>query len=179
MPATAATAFPVGGWVTAITDQLTNGMPLYYLMFMGGIIFFAYFYTAIIFNPDDVAENMRKHGGFVPGIRPAKRTAEHIDTILTRITFVGSIYLALVAVMPDLMISGFRADAVPVIGDTLYNVLPGFITNGLGVTFYFGGTSLLIIVGVGMDTVQQVESQLIMRHYDGFMKKTRIKGRRT
>ena len=178
MPATAATAFPVGGWVTAITDQLTNGMPLYYLMFMGGIIFFAYFYTAIIFNPDDVAENMRKHGGFVPGIRPGKRTAEHIDTILTRITFVGSIYLALVAVMPDLMISGFRADAIPVIGDTLYNALPGFITNGLGVTFYFGGTSLLIIVGVSMDTVQQVESQLIMRHYDGFMKKTRIKGRR-
>jgi len=178
MPATLATAFPVGGWVTAITDQLTNGMPLYYLMFMGGIIFFAYFYTAIIFNPDDVAENMRKHGGFVPGIRPGKRTAEHIDTILTRITFVGSIYLALVAVMPDLMISGFRADAIPVIGDTLYNALPGFITNGLGVTFYFGGTSLLIIVGVSMDTVQQVESQLIMRHYDGFMKKTRIKGRR-
>jgi preprotein translocase subunit SecY len=179
MPATAATAFPVGGWVTAVTDQLANGMPLYYLMFMGGIIFFAYFYTAIIFNPDDVAENMRKHGGFIPGIRPGKRTAEHIDTILTRITFVGSIYLALVAVMPDLMISGFRADAVPVIGDTLYNALPGFITNGLGVTFYFGGTSLLIIVGVSMDTVQQVESQLIMRHYDGFMKKTRIKGRRT
>ena len=179
MPATAATAFPAGGWVTAVTDQLTNGMPLYYLMFMGGIIFFAYFYTAIIFNPDDVAENMRKHGGFVPGIRPGKRTAEHIDTILTRITFVGSIYLAFVAVMPDLMISGFRADAIPVIGDTLYNALPGFITNGLGVTFYFGGTSLLIIVGVSMDTVQQVESQLIMRHYDGFMKKTRIKGRRT
>ena len=178
MPATLATAFPVGGWVTAITDQLTNGMPLYYLMFMGGMIFFAYFYTAIIFNPDDVAENMRKHGGFVPGIRPGKRTAEHIDTILTRITFVGSIYLAFVAVMPDLMISGFRADAIPVIGDTLYNALPGFITNGLGVTFYFGGTSLLIIVGGSMDTVQQVESQLIMRHYDGFMKKTRIKGRR-
>ena len=179
MPATAATAFPVGGLVTSVTDQLANGMPLYYLMFMGGIIFFAYFYTAIIFNPDDVAENMRKHGGFVPGIRPGKRTAEHIDTILTRITFVGSIYLALVAVMPDLMISGFRADAVPVIGDALYNALPGFITNGLGVTFYFGGTSLLIIVGVSMDTVQQVESQLLMRHYDGFMKKTRIKGRRS
>ena len=179
MPATAATAFPVGGWVTSVTDQLANGMPLYSLMFMGGIIFFAYFYTAIIFNPDDVAENMRKHGGFVPGIRPGKRTAEHIDTIMTRITFVGSIYLALVAVMPDLMISGFRADAVPVIGDTLYNALPGFITNGLGVTFYFGGTSLLIIVGVSMDTVQQVESQLLMRHYDGFMKKTRIKGRRS
>ena len=178
MPATAATAFPVGGWLQSITDQLQNGMPFYYLLFMGGIIFFAYFYTAIIFNPDDVAENMRKHGGFIPGIRPGKRTAEHIDTILTRITFVGAIYLALVAVMPDLMITGFRADAVPVIGDSLDAMLPGFITNGLGVTFYFGGTSLLIIVGVSMDTVQQVESQLIMRHYDGFMKKTRIKGRR-
>ena len=177
-PATAATAFPVGGWFQTVTDQLQNGMPAYYLLFVGGIIFFAYFYTAIIFNPDDVAENMRKYGGFIPGIRPGKRTAEHIDTILTRITFAGSIYLALVAVMPDLMITGFRADAVPFIGDQLDVLLPGFITNGLGVTFYFGGTSLLIIVGVSMDTVQQVESQLIMRHYDGFMKKTRIRGRR-
>ena len=188
-PATAATAFrndgtatgalgSVSGWVQTATDQLQNGMPAYYLMFVAGIIFFAYFYTAIIFNPDDVADNMRKYGGFVPGIRPGKRTAEHIDTILTRITFVGSIYLALVAVMPDLMITGFRADAVPFIGDQLDVLLPGFITNGLGVTFYFGGTSLLIIVGVSMDTVQQVESQLIMRHYDGFMKKTRIRGRR-
>ena len=177
-PATAATAFPVGGWFQTVTDQLQNGMPAYYLLFVGGIIFFAYFYTAIIFNPDDVAENMRKYGGFIPGIRPGKRTAEHIDTILTRITFAGSIYLALVAVMPDLMITGFRADAVPFIGDQLDAMLPGFITNGLGVTFYFGGTSLLIIVGVSMDTVQQVESQLIMRHYDGFMKKTRIRGRR-
>ena len=177
-PATAATAFPVGGWFQTVTDQLQNGMPAYYMLFVGGIIFFAYFYTAIIFNPDDVAENMRKYGGFIPGIRPGKRTAEHIDTILTRITFAGSIYLALVAVMPDLMITGFRADAVPFIGDQLDVLLPGFITNGLGVTFYFGGTSLLIIVGVSMDTVQQVESQLIMRHYDGFMKKTRIRGRR-
>ena len=177
-PATAATAFPVGGWFQTVTDQMQNGMPAYYLLFIGGIIFFAYFYTAIIFNPDDVAENMRKYGGFIPGIRPGKRTAEHIDTILTRITFAGSIYLALVAVMPDLMITGFRADAVPFIGDQLDVLLPGFITNGLGVTFYFGGTSLLIIVGVSMDTVQQVESQLIMRHYDGFMKKTRIRGRR-
>ncbi|MYN67940.1 MAG: preprotein translocase subunit SecY [Acidobacteria bacterium] len=177
-PATAATAFPVGGWFQTVTDQLQNGMPAYYLLFVGGIIFFAYFYTAIIFNPDDVAENMRKYGGFIPGIRPGKRTAEHIDTILTRITFAGSIYLALVAVMPDLMITGFRADAVPFIGDQLDVLLPGFITNGLGVTFYFGGTSLLIIVGVSMDTVNQVESQLIMRHYDGFMKKTRIRGRR-
>ncbi len=178
-PATIGAALPEGGWVQSITDQMTNGMPLYYLLYMGGIIFFAYFYTAIIFNPDDVAENMRKYGGFVPGIRPGKRTAEYIDTILTRITLVGSVYLALIAVLPDLMISGFRADAVPFIGDQLDAALPGFITDGLGVTFYFGGTSLLIIVGVSMDTVQQVESQLIMRHYDGFMKKTRIKGRRS
>ena len=177
-PATIATAFPAGGWGEAITDQLRNGMPLYYLLYMAGIIFFAYFYTAIIFNPDDVAENMRKYGGFIPGIRPGKRTAEHIDTILTRITLVGSIYLASVAVLPDLLIAGFRADAVPFIGDQLDTLLPRFITDGMGVTFYFGGTSLLIIVGVSMDTVQQVESQLIMRHYDGFMKKTRIKGRR-
>ena len=177
-PATIATALPTGGWAQSITDQLRNGMPLYYLLYMAGIVFFAYFYTAIIFNPDDVAENMRKYGGFVPGIRPGKRTAEYIDTILTRITLVGSIYLALVAVLPDLMIVGFRADAVPFFGDQLDTLLPRFITDGLGVTFYFGGTSLLIIVGVSMDTVQQVESQLIMRHYDGFMKKTRIKGRR-
>ena len=178
-PATIATALPSGGWTQAVTDQLNQGMPLYYLLYMAGIIFFAYFYTAIIFNPDDVAENMRKYGGFVPGIRPGKRTAEHIDTILTRITLVGSVYLALVAVLPDLMITGFRADAVPLIGDTIDALLPSFITDGLGVTFYFGGTSLLIIVGVSMDTVHQIESQLIMRHYDGFMKKTRIKGRRS
>ena len=177
-PATIATALPTGGWAQGITDQLRNGMPLYYLLYMAGIIFFAYFYTAIIFNPDDVADNMRKYGGFVPGIRPGKRTAEYIDTILTRITLVGSVYLALVAVLPDLMIVGFRADAVPFIGDQLDALFPRFITDGLGVTFYFGGTSLLIIVGVSMDTVQQVESQLIMRHYDGFMKKTRVKGRR-
>ena len=182
-PATIAAALPAGGWGQTITDQLGNGMPLYYLLYMGGIIFFAYFYTAIIFNPDDVAENMRKYGGFVPGIRPGKRTAEYIDTILTRITLVGAIYLALVAVLPDLMIVGFRASAIPLIGDTLDGVLQSspitsWITDGLGVTFYFGGTSLLIIVGVSMDTVQQVESQLIMRHYDGFMRKTRIRGRR-
>ena len=177
-PATIATALPPGGMTQAVTDQLSMGMPLYYLLYMGGIIFFAYFYTAIIFNPDDVAENMRKYGGFVPGIRPGKRTAEYIDTILTRITLVGSVYLALIAVLPDLMIVGFRADAVPFIGDQLDGLLPAFITNGMGVTFYFGGTSLLIIVGVSMDTVQQVESQLIMRHYDGFMKKTRVRGRR-
>ena len=177
-PATIAGVFPAGGWGQAVTDQLGFGMPLHYLLYVTGIIFFAYFYTAIIFNPDDVAENMRKYGGFVPGIRPGKRTAEHIDTILTRITLVGAIYLASVAILPDLLITGFKVGAIPIVGEQLDVLLPRFITDGMGVTFYFGGTSLLIIVGVSMDTVNQVESQLIMRHYDGFMKKTRIGGRR-
>ena len=177
-PATIAGVLPAGGWGQTVTDQLTYGMPLYYLLYVSGIIFFAYFYTAIIFNPDDVAENMRKYGGFIPGIRPGKRTAEYIDTILTRITLAGAIYLAMVAVLPDLLIVGIRVAPIPFIGEQLDAVLPQFITQGMNVTFYFGGTSLLIIVGVSMDTVQQVESQLIMRHYDGFMKKTRIRGRR-
>jgi len=145
---------------------------------VAGIIFFCYFYTAIIFNPDDVAENMRKYGGFIPGIRPGKRTAEHIDTILTRITLVGAIYLAIVAIIPQFLMTGFKVNQIPFVGEQMYAALPRFFTEGLGVTFFFGGTSLLIIVGVAMDTVQQIESQLIMRHYDGFMKKTRIRGRR-
>jgi preprotein translocase subunit SecY len=165
-------------WMTRVTDQLTMGMPLYNLLYISLIIFFAYFYTAIIFNPDDVAENMRKYGGFVPGIRPGKRTAEYIDTILTRITLAGALYLALIAILPDFLITGFRVAPIPYIGDWLDAALPAFITQGMGLTFYFGGTTLLIVVGVAMDTIQQVESQLIMRHYDGFMKKTRIRGRR-
>jgi preprotein translocase subunit SecY len=165
-------------WMTGVRDQLSMGMPLHNLLYVALIIFFAYFYTAIIFNPDDVAENMRKYGGFVPGIRPGKRTAEYIDTILTRITLAGALYLALIAILPDFLITGFRVAPIPFIGDWLDAALPRFITEGMGVTFYFGGTTLLIIVGVAMDTIQQVESQLIMRHYDGFMKKTRIRGRR-
>ena len=134
------------------------GMPLYNLLFVGGIIFFAYFYTAIIFNPDDVAENMRKYGGFIPGIRPGKRTAEYIDTILTRITLAGAIYLAIIAIMPQFLLSGFQVAPIPFIGEWLDANLPRFITQGMGVQFYFGGTSLLIVVGVAMDTVQQVEA---------------------
>jgi preprotein translocase subunit SecY len=161
-----------------VAQQLAWGMPLYNLLQVALIIFFAYFYTAIVFNPDDVAENMRKYGGFIPGIRPGKRTAEYIDLILTRITLVGALYLAAVALLPEFLISGFKVAPIPFIGETLDAALPGWFTNGLGVTFFFGGTSLLIVVGVAMDTVQQLESQLIMRHYDGFMKKTRIRGRR-
>jgi preprotein translocase subunit SecY len=121
---------------------------------------------------------MRKYGGFVPGIRPGKRTAEHMDQILARITLVGAVYLAVIALLPEFLITGFKVAPIPVIGDRLDAALPKFITQGLNVPFAFGGTSLLIIVGVAMDTVQQVESQLIMRHYDSFMKKTRIRGRR-
>jgi preprotein translocase subunit SecY len=167
-----------GGWVEAMTSQLAFGMPLYNLLYVVGIIFFAYFYTAIVFNPDDVAENMRKYGGFVPGIRPGKRTAEHIDTILTRITLAGAIYLAVIAILPQFLLNGFKVAPIPFIGEWLDSVLPRFITEGMNVQFYFGGTTILIVVGVAMDTVQQVESQLIMRHYDGFMKKTRVRGRR-
>ncbi len=177
-PATLASMFAEGSWMRSLSDQLAWGMPLYNLLYVTGIIFFCYFYTAIIFNPDDVAENMRKYGGFIPGIRPGKRTAEHIDTILTRITLVGAIYLALVALLPEFLINGFKVAPIPFIGQTLDTYTPRWITDGLGVSFFFGGTSLLIIVGVAMDTVNQVESQLIMRHYDGFMKKTRIRGRR-
>jgi len=177
-PATIAGMFQAGSWGDAIIRQLSYGMPLYNLFYVSGIIFFAYFYTAIIFNPDDVAENMRKYGGFIPGIRPGKRTAEYIDTILTRITLAGAVYLALVAILPEFLLTGFRVAPIPFIGEQLDAILPRFITEGLNVQFFFGGTSLLIVVGVAMDTVNQVESQLIMRHYDGFMKKTRIRGRR-
>jgi len=177
-PATIAGMFQAGSWGDSVVRQLSYGMPLYNLLYIAGIIFFAYFYTAIIFNPDDVAENMRKYGGFIPGIRPGKRTAEYIDTILTRITLAGAVYLALVAILPEFLLVGFKVAPIPFIGESLDAILPRFITEGLNVQFYFGGTSLLIVVGVAMDTVQQIESQLIMRHYDGFMKKTRIRGRR-
>ncbi len=177
-PATLTEVFSTGTWARSILDQLAYGMPLYNLLYVVGIVFFAYFYTAIIFNPDDVAENMRKYGGFIPGIRPGKRTAEYIDTILGRITLVGALYLAAVALLPNFLISGFRVAPIPFVGEQLDAALPQWFTQGLGVTFFFGGTSLLIVVGVAMDTVQQIESQLIMRHYDGFMKKTRIRGRR-
>jgi preprotein translocase subunit SecY len=178
LPQTFASMFPNSVWMTNMAQQLAWGMPLYTLLYVAAIVFFCYFYTAIIFNPDDVADNMRKYGGYVPGIRPGKRTAEYIDGILTRLTFGGAIYLAAVSVLPEFMIAGFRVAPIPIIGPYLDSVLPTWITEGLGVTFYFGGTSLLIIVGVAMDTVQQIESQLIMRHYDGFMKRGRVRGRR-
>ena len=164
--------------IKSLTRALQWGEPLYNLVYFVSIIFFCYFYTSIIFNPQDTAENMRKYGGFIPGIRPGQRTADFIDMTLTRITLVGAIYLALVAILPEILIAGFKVATIPFIGGTLDAFLPRWFTEGLGIKFYFGGTSLLIVVGVAMDTVQQIEAQMVMRHYDGFVKGRRLRGRR-
>jgi preprotein translocase subunit SecY len=143
-----------GGLLETIVQQLSPGTLLYSILTIAMIIFFAYFYTAIIFNPADVADNMRKYGGFIPGIRPGKKTAEYIDRTLSRLTFAGALYLSFIVILPTYLVQFFH------------------------VPFFFGGTGLLIVVGVAMDTMQQVESHLVMRHYEGFMKKGRLKGRR-
>ncbi|MBZ0160422.1 preprotein translocase subunit SecY [Candidatus Methylomirabilis sp.] len=140
-------------WMQALARTLSPGTVIYTVLYAVAIIFFTYFYTAIVFNPTDVADNMRKYGGFIPGIRPGARTAEFIEKVLDRITLVGAIYLTLISILPELLITT------------------------MNVPFFFGGTSLLIVVGVALDTVQQVESHLLMRHYEGFLKKSRIKGR--
>jgi len=140
-------------WVQQVSASLSPGTVYYYILYIVMIVFFCFFYTAVTFKPDDVAENLKKNGGFVPGIRPGKKTAEFIDFVLTRLTVVGAIYLSAVCVMPTLLISKFN------------------------VPFYFGGTALLIVVGVAIDTISQIESHLVMRNYDGFMKAGRIKGR--
>jgi preprotein translocase subunit SecY len=156
------------------------GEPLYTLLYAVGIIFFAYFYVSIVFNPNEVADNMRKYGGFIPGIRPGRRTADHINEILTRITLVGALYLIIISFLPEWMIAGIHLNHLPGALGAFFERLPAWVTNGLGVTFYFGGTSLLIVVGVAMDTVTQVEAQLVMRHYDGFTPRSgRIRGRRS
>jgi len=141
-------------WMKAVSDSLMPGSLVYELIYVGFIFFFCYFYTAVTFNPTDVADNMRKYGGYIPGIRPGKKTAEFVDRVLTRITFSGAVYVSLVCVLPSILITRFN------------------------VPFYFGGTALLIVVGVALDTVGQIESHMLMRHYEGFMKSGRIKGRR-
>ena len=162
-----------------ILRNLAPGEPWYELLYIAAIIFFAYFYISIVFRPDDIADNMRKYGGFIPGIRPGKRTSDFINDVLTRITLVGAIYLIIISLVPTLLISGIHFNHLWLIGSA-FDHLPTWTTQGLGVNFYFGGTSLLIVVGVAMDTVNQIESQLIMRHYDGFSPKSgRIKGRRS
>jgi preprotein translocase subunit SecY len=152
-PATVAGFIPVP-WVQSFAKQLAPGTILYTLLYVSMIFFFAYFYTAIVFNPVDIADNLKKYGGYVPGIRPGQKTSEYLYRVLSRLTFVGAIYLAIICVIPEILITKF------------------------GVPFYFGGTSLLIAVGVGLDTISQVESHLVTRSYEGFMKKGRIRGRR-
>ena len=162
-----------------IMQAIQPGYPWYVVLNGLMIIFFAYFYVSIIMKPDDIADNFRKSGSFIPGIRPGKRTSDFINDILTRITLVGAVYLILVQMVPTFLISGIRFDKIWLVGRA-FESLPTWVTHGLGVNFYFGGTSLLIVVGVAMDTINQIESQLIMRHYDGFSPRSgRIRGRKT
>jgi len=142
------------GWLTTITTQLSHGRPLFLLLYVGLIVFLSFFYTAIVFNPTETADNLKKHGGFIPGIRPGERTAEYIDYVLSRVTVVGAAYLAVVCLFPEMLIS--------------YAAVP----------FYFGGTSLLIVVSVTMDTVAQVQGYLVAHHYDGLIKRSKLRGRR-
>ncbi len=147
------TSFIQVPWVQSFGAQLAPGSVLYTMIYVGLIIFFCFFYTAVVLNPVDMADNMKKYGGFIPGIRPGQKTADFIYKVLTRITFAGAIYLAIVCVIPELLI------------------------YKLGMPFYFGGTSLLIVIGVGLDTAQQIENHMLMRNYDGFLGKTPLKGR--
>ncbi|MGA3087209.1 MAG: preprotein translocase subunit SecY [Terriglobales bacterium] len=179
LPQMLGAAFHNNRVVGPILDWLKWGEPLYTLLYCLGIVFFAYFYISIVFNPNEVADNMRKWGGFIPGIRPGKRTSDFINDVLTRITLVGALYLILISLIPEWMIAGIKLNHLWLVGG-IFERLPTWVTNGLGVNFYFGGTSLLIVVGVAMDTVTQIEAQLIMRHYDGFTPKSgRLRGRRT
>jgi preprotein translocase subunit SecY len=161
-----------------------GGDPYYELIFLSLIVLFTFFYITIIFNVEEVSDNLRKHGGFIPGIRPGRNTAEFLNTILTRLTTVGAIYLALVAFIPQLMLSGFNVGRLPFVGGRVEEFVAGtpglgWIPHGMGYQFYFGGTSLLILVGVAMDTVAQIESQLVMRNYEGFFGPgSRLRGRR-
>ena len=167
-------------WLSNTLASIRHGEPLYYVLFVAGIIFFCFFYVSIIFNPNEAADNMRKYGGFIPGIRPGRNTAEYMNAILTKITVVGGIYLAILCLIPDIMISGIKLQHLPLLGNFMDAYAPRFLLEGLNVNFYFGGTSLLIVVGVAMDTINQVEAQLIMRHYEGFTPRAgRIRGRRS
>jgi preprotein translocase subunit SecY len=193
MPQTLMAAFPPdpndpnSTWasVHAFFTQFHGGDPYYELVFISLIVIFTFFYITIVFNTDEVADNLRKHGGFIAGIRPGAPTAEYLNNILTKLTTVGAIYLALVAFVPQVLLSGFRVARLPFIGDRIDAFLtatPGlsWIPTGLGYQFFFGGTSLLILVGVAMDTVAQIEAQLVMRNYEGFLGAgSRLRGRRS
>jgi preprotein translocase subunit SecY len=167
-------------WLANTLGSIRHSEPLYLLLFVASIIFFCFFYVSIIFNPNEAADNMRKYGGFIPGIRPGRNTADYMNNILTKITVVGGLYLSVLCLIPDIMISGIHLQHLPLVGNFIDLHFPRFILEGLGVNFYFGGTSLLIVVGVAMDTVNQIEAQLIMRHYEGFTPRAgRIRGRRS
>jgi preprotein translocase subunit SecY len=167
-------------WLSNTLSAIRNGEPLYVILFVALIIFFCFFYVSIIFNPNEAADNMRKYGGFIPGIRPGRSTSDYMNTILTRITFVGAIYLAILCLIPSIMMSGIHLQHLPLIGNAIDKTFPRFLLEGLNVQFYFGGTSLLIVVGVAMDTINQIEAQLIMRHYEGFTPRAgRVRGRRS
>jgi len=168
-------------YLSAMLRAIAHSEPMYIVLFVAGIVFFCFFYVSIIFNPNEAADNMRKYGGFIPGIRPGKNTADYMNKILTKITVVGGLYLAILCLIPEIMISGIKLQHLPLIGNWI-DAIPNirWLLDGLNVNFYFGGTSLLIVVGVAMDTVNQVEAQLIMRHYEGFTPRSgRIRGRRT
>jgi preprotein translocase subunit SecY len=173
-------------FLTSIVQDLGGGgHPLYMLLDVVAIIFFTFFYVSIVFNTDEVADNLRKHGQFIPGIRPGKRTADYLNGILTRLTTVGAVYLAVLVLIPQIMIQGIAFQQLPWIGPPLddwirSNIVTSWLATGMGLNFRFGGTSLLIVVGVAMDTMQQIEAQLIMRHYDGFLGPggRRLRGRR-
>jgi preprotein translocase subunit SecY len=178
------TTFGNWNWLQKVNQWLGGGHPIYETLYSAMIVLFAFFYVSIVFNADEVAENLRKQGAFVPGIRPGKRTGDYLNSILVRLTTVGAIYLVVVCLIPQFMISGFKVQYLPLVGSWLDNLLQTanmeWIMTGLGYTFYFGGTSLLIVVGVAMDTISQVEAQLVMRHYDGFLgpRGGRLRGRR-
>jgi preprotein translocase subunit SecY len=166
--------------LSAMLTSIGGAQPLYYLLYIVLIIFFCFFYVSIIFNPNEAADNMRKYGGFIPGIRPGKNTADYMNKILTKITVVGGLYLSILSIIPQIMISGIKLQRLPLMGNWIDAHIPRFLLDGLGVNFYFGGTSLLIVVGVAMDTVNQIEAQLIMRHFEGFTPRAgRIRGRRS
>lgn len=177
---------PNSAWskVYAFFQQFHGGDPYYEFVFISLIVLFTFFYITIIFNTDEVSDNLRKHGGFIPGVRPGAQTAEYLNTILTRLTAVGALYLAFIAFVPQLLLSGFKVARLPFIGPAVDNFLtatPGlsWIPTGLGYQFFFGGTSLLILVGVAMDTISQIEAQLVMRNYEGFLGAgSRLRGRR-
>jgi preprotein translocase subunit SecY len=167
-------------FIKTFANAVKWGEPLYTLLYVTMILLFAFFYVGIVFNPTELADNMRKNGGFIPGIRPGRTTSEYVSRILKRLTLIGAVYLALVCLLPEWMIAGIHLNHLPIWlgGNWFDRHFPQWILNGLGVNFYFGGTSLLIVVGVAMDTVQQLEAQLVMRNYEGFARKGRFRGRR-